>query len=202
MGRKIKPILGKRHEMLVVVKEDFDNRDEKGRWLVTVRCDCGNEKEIQAGQITKTKYCGCAQNGEHIKHGAYNEPWYNNWKNMRERTQNKNSINYDKYKDVYVDPRYLTDPWAFFNDIEGVKVDNTYSVDRIDVNKGYEKGNMRWASILTQANNKHNTRPKEDRYIVIERSKYRVLIKRKDLFISKRFDTIEEARLYRDDVVK
>ena len=36
------------------------------------------------------------------------------------------------------------------------KVDG-YSIDRIDVTKGYEPGNLRWATFVEQANNKHKS---------------------------------------------
>ncbi len=46
--------------------------------------------------------------------------------------------------------------YDYFVDHIGERPDG-YSLDRIDSNKGYEPGNVRWASIKEQQNNRRDT---------------------------------------------
>lgn len=198
---------------LRVVYAPIGLKGSRGENVVLVQGDCGTEPFTLTPskfKVEHTKSCGCLSGGgrhNRIAHGATNEPWFWNWKSMLKRTQEQNHKSYARYKDVYVDPRYLTDPWAYFNDIEGEKKDSSYSVDRIDSSKGYEKGNMRWASKIEQSNNLASNHPSETRNIYTIKSragkpdKYRVTLDRKNFKVSKLFDSLEEAQLFRDSII-
>lgn len=188
-------------------------KNKYGSAVVLVSCDCGTKPFSLTPSKFKTEHtksCGCLHGGgryNRIAHGATNEPWFWSWKSMLKRTQESSHKSYAKYKDIYVDPRYLTDPWAFFNDIRGARIDSTYSVDRIDSNKGYEPGNMRWATKVEQANNLSSNHPMDTRNIYTIKStignpdKYRVTIDRQGTRITKLFSTLNEARDFRDSIV-
>ena len=91
-----------------------------------------------------------------IKHKAGNEPWYSNWKAMVRRMTNPKDPAYQVYvveKGLEIDEIFITDPWAFYKEI-GEYPGKGYSIDRIDNNKGYVKGNIRWANSQSQAANK------------------------------------------------
>lgn len=190
-----------------------DEENTRGKIMLIVQCDCGSPEFDVVPQKFKTEHtksCGClAGNGRNnpSRHGETNEPWYWSWKSMLKRTQETTHVSYEEYKDVYVDPRYLTDPWAYFNDIEGEKLDKTYSVDRIDPTKGYEPGNMRWASKVIQSNNRRGVHEEPMRHIYTQVSrdgvtkKYSVAIERNGERIYKLFPTLEEAQVFRDELL-
>lgn len=52
---------------------------------------------------------------------------------------------------------WLVDPVAFISDVGQPPTPN-HTLDRIDNSKGYEPGNVRWATAVEQANNKTNNR--------------------------------------------
>ena len=65
------------------------------------------------------------------------------------KTPNKN------YKNMFFDPSWL-DFYVFLDDM-GIRPKN-YTLDRIDVTKGYFKENCRWANHEQQANNKKTSK--------------------------------------------
>jgi len=54
-------------------------------------------------------------------------------------------------------PEWMNDPVAFVEYI-GEPPTPEHTVDRIDNARGYEPGNVRWATLIEQANNKTNNR--------------------------------------------
>lgn len=203
--RKHENLLGRTSGITTVIDDNF--KSKKGIRMVTIKCKCGTIKEVRAYSVTsgRLESCGCLR-AQHlkesaIKHRASKETWYNSWRNMLGRTQNPNDVAYDRYKDVYVDPRYLEDPWAFFNDIEGTKIDNSYTVDRIDGSKGYEPGNMRWASKIEQVNNRGISHNVDLRNIYPQKSgKYDVVVQRKGTKLYAVCNSLEEAQTKRSEL--
>lgn len=80
-------------------------------------------------------------------------PTYRAWRHMHTRCENPNS---DDFKDYGARGIKVCERWfsfeAFLADV-GLKPKGM-SLDRIDVNGNYEPGNVRWATIFEQANNK------------------------------------------------
>ena len=72
---------------------------------------------------------------------------YNSWRNSKSRAKNKELDFSPELQD-----------WAGFLGYMGQAPDHGYTVDRIDNSKGYVVGNLRWASKVTQANNKTNNK--------------------------------------------
>ena len=128
-------------------------------------CDCGN------WTITKTKYlnngdtksCGCLINDWASKmgssrrlHGATQTPEYHAWEAMKKRCQDKPGSKWQKHywdKGIRVCPEWEGNFLAFREHI-GPRPCKGYSVDRIDNSRGYEPGNVRWATAVQQAANK------------------------------------------------
>ena len=88
---------------------------------------------------------------------------YRAWRDMIQRCHNKNNHAYCDYGARGVT---VCDKWrgkggfvAFYEHI-GNQPDNKedWSVDRIDNNKGYGPGNVRWATAKDQANNRREPR--------------------------------------------
>jgi hypothetical protein len=58
---------------------------------------------------------------------------------------------------ITVCDRWRESFWSFIEDM-GWRPSKHHSLDRIDPNKGYEPGNVKWATAQEQARNKKNTK--------------------------------------------
>ena len=162
--RSVKDMIGMRFGYYVVIsrvpKDPSERRQKQAKWLC--RCDCGTERTIKGNSLRtgNSKSCGCKTSvlitRANTKHGHSKGRYvseYTTWCGMRQRCQNKNSSNYKDYggRGIKVCDRW-SNYQAFLEDV-GRKPPGT-SLDRIDVNKGYEPGNVRWATAHEQALNK------------------------------------------------
>ena len=99
-------------------------------------------------------------------HGMSEHPLYHVWSSIKARCFNKNHHAYPHYGGRGIT---MHGPWAesFPSFLEGVgeRPSDDLSIDRIDNDKGYEPGNVRWATRTIQAFNKRMNQPKgEDHY--------------------------------------
>lgn len=82
-------------------------------------------------------------------------PTYRSWECMKSRCNNPNDPCYSIYGGRGI---AVADAWSgfaqFLSDM-GERPEGT-TLDRIDVNKGYEPGNCRWATAQVQASNKRS----------------------------------------------
>lgn len=151
---------GKRHGRLVGIR-----RIEGREWLW--KCDCGTEKVINATlvRIGNTASCGCLRSEKSAerktKHGLTKTGSiaYQRWESIRSRVTAKTGAKFRDYasRGVTMCAEWLNDPAAFVAHI-GEPPSPEWTVDRIDNSRGYEPGNVRWATKLEQANNKTNNR--------------------------------------------
>jgi hypothetical protein len=127
-------------------------------------CDCGNETLSHGGNLRGglSTSCGCKRklraSEANKTHGeSQKTKEYGIWAGMRKRCNSVTSVDYPDYggRGIKVCERW--DVFAnFLEDMD--RCPNGYSLDRIDVNKGYSPDNCRWADSKTQARNKTNTR--------------------------------------------
>ena len=93
-----------------------------------------------------------------IARGMSKTSIYSRWCGMLARCYNKNSKKYSRYGARGI---RVHGPWhnfdVFYNYI-GDPPSNDYSLDRIDNNKNYEPGNVRWATQKQQQNNRNDNR--------------------------------------------
>lgn len=162
MVEKTKDLIGQRFSRLVVI-----SRAESVKGFAQWRCvcDCGNETVAKGAKLRagRTKSCGCAR-AEHIASlGEKSRKWHSNeqktpeyraWTAMRYRCGNPNSSSWNHYggRGIKVCPQW-NDFKVFLADV-GRRPSPKHSLDRINNDGHYEPGNVRWATIVEQANNK------------------------------------------------
>jgi hypothetical protein len=131
-------------------------------WL----CQCVCKKVILAygTNLTRahTKSCGClnAETTPNLKHGANRKgkttSEYICYRNAKLRCRNPKDANYHNYGGRGIEFRFQN--FQEFIAHVGFKPTAKHSLDRIDVNGHYEKGNLRWATAQTQHRNRTNNR--------------------------------------------
>lgn len=146
----------------LVVVSISEKRGKNIYW--NCQCECGNLRAVSTTHLRSghTISCGCFRNEtsaqtakNNSKHGMWRTREFGIWNHMIQRCHNKNHQKYSLYggRGIEVCEEWRNSFSAFFEHI-GPRPSQLHSVDRIDSNKGYEPGNVRWATIDVQNNNK------------------------------------------------
>jgi hypothetical protein len=128
-------------------------------------CDCGGENTVQRAHLVtgNVTSCGCyareRTSQRSIKHGKHHTAEYKSWQQMKDRCLNPKSKDRVRYMDrgITVHPAWIESFEAFLADV-GPRPEGYKSLDRIDNDKGYEPGNVRWATPAMQARNTRGTK--------------------------------------------
>jgi hypothetical protein len=123
-------------------------------------CDCGLSNTVQGGHLKNgnVNSCGCLArqrtSERSKKHGMHSSPEYKAWQQLKERCLNPKGKDFHRYgaRGISVFPAWIDSFDDFFNHV-GEKPLDCKSLDRIDNNKGYEPGNVRWATSAQQSRN-------------------------------------------------
>lgn len=149
----LKNMAGQRVNMLLVVRQAVGS---PVRWHCL--CDCGKEAVVLGAELRKgQKSCGCLLRRE--KHGGCKNkkksPEYKALKDAIQRCENPKHPEYPRYggRGISVCPEWKADFGLFLAEV-GLRPGKGLSLDRIDVDKGYEPGNCRWAEASIQGHNK------------------------------------------------
>jgi hypothetical protein len=126
------------------------------------RCDCGNETSVALTRVRNgyTQSCGClvAETSQETnrKHGRRYTPEYSSWQSMKWRCLDPNNKDFPRWggAGVTIWPEWVDSFERFFADV-GPRPKGT-TLDRIDGTRGYEPGNVRWATPTEQARNRRN----------------------------------------------
>ncbi len=137
----------------------------KAMWLCL--CKCGTVDEVSGNTLLRgqSQSCGCLKREATIKrntsHGLAKTPEYRVFHSAKGRCNNPNNGEYPRYGGRGIQ-FCLTSVEELIDEI-GVKPSQDYSLDRIDSNGNYEKGNLRWATKVEQGNN-----TRKNHYITID----------------------------------
>ncbi len=155
---------GMRFGRLVVVDRSATyRRPGKTQAVWECVCDCGKRIAVITYLLTKgsTRSCGCLKaeiisSGTRRTHGKRRARVYSSWSSMMNRCFNEDCDSYPYYggRGISVCDRWLR--FQSFLDDMG-EPGPGMSLDRIDVNKGYEPGNCRWATRSQQMRNQKRT---------------------------------------------
>lgn len=96
-----------------------------------------------------------------LGHAKARTPEYLAWRNMHARCNETSGRVFDSYgaRGIKVCARWNDYP-TFFADV-GLRPSPTHSLDRIDNDRGYEPGNVRWATKKEQGQNRRTTKLEE-----------------------------------------
>lgn len=157
--------IGKVFNRLTVIA-DAERRNGHRRLLC--ECLCGKRKEFYASNVVggKSHSCGCLQKetmskigGSNRTHGQSSKETaeYRAWRSMIQRCHSQTNKQFDGYggRGIRVCQEWRSSFSAFFAAI-GQRPSPSHSLDRIDNNRGYEPGNVRWATACEQSNNQRS----------------------------------------------
>jgi hypothetical protein len=124
------------------------------------KCTCGKRAEVTPHRLTSghIKSCGCLQGDCRTKHTMHKAPEYRTWAHMKQRCRPDKPQYAPDYSErgITVCDEWKRDFMAFYRAV-GPKPTPKHELDRIDNDKGYEPGNVRWATRAEQTRNTRST---------------------------------------------
>jgi hypothetical protein len=149
-------LTGKKFNRLLV--KTYVGKLKRGQSLWLCVCDCGVEKIIQGYKLThnETKSCGCLlkENNSNYSHGMSNTPEWNSYHGAKKRCNPKFTAKYADWSGRGIEFRFnsFEEFYAEIGPRPEPKFD--YSLERIDNDGHYERGNVKWATKEQQAHNR------------------------------------------------
>ena len=136
------------------------------------KCECGKEMVARRAWLVAghSKSCGCLHDelaGERLRRAVYRHgeasnhkgevptPEYRAWGSMVARCTRPTHAAFARYggRGITICAEWRNSYPAFIRDV-GRRPSPAHSLDRIDNERGYEPGNVRWATWLEQNNNR------------------------------------------------
>lgn len=137
-----------------------DGTETQRHERLSCQCDCGKIKPVRKQYLTRgtSRSCGCLERelsrARATKHGYCGTKEYNAWIEMKRRCLNPNFNGYAYYggRGITIQDSWMEDFENFFNDV-GEAPSDEFSLDRIDSNGHYTKGNVKWSTRSDQNKN-------------------------------------------------
>ena len=163
--------INQRFSRLVVIEETERRRKPSGATIrfMQCKCDCGTVKEIALEKLRngETGSCGCLHidrtiaasttHGNASKNSQKRTKEYHTWAHIKQRCLNPKDKSYADYgaRGITVCDTWKNSFEAFLLDVGPAPERSAdISIDRIDNDKGYEPGNVRWATRSIQNKNR------------------------------------------------
>ena len=145
-------LAGKKFNRLTLIQVVGVNKSKQRVWLCL--CDCGKQHTASQAHITHNKVtsCGCYRKERATKHGMHRSPEWRAYGHAMQRCK-PNHSNHDHYFDRGITFKFSSFE-QFYAEV-GPKPTLGHQLDRIDNDRGYEPGNVRWA---TKSQNERNRR--------------------------------------------
>ena len=157
-GKLMMDLTGHVYGRLTVLSR-AEKKNKRTAW--NCQCSCGAALVVtgDAMRTGNTNSCGCLRTENKSSQGMGSiTPEYHSWFSMIQRCTNTEHISYKRYGSAGVT---VYAPWvASFQEFKkhiGPRPTAGHSIDRIDGSKGYEPGNVRWATCVEQSANRKNT---------------------------------------------
>jgi len=145
--------------------------DVYGSWTILADCNyeqkykcqcvCGNTANVRIHDLRskKSSRCkACASTSKSTQPTISDRPEYKIWTHILQRTRNPKCKDYPNYGGRGID---ICDMWAdsfeAFYLCVGPRPSEYHSIERLDVNRGYEVGNVVWETSAAQSLNKRST---------------------------------------------
>lgn len=155
-------LIGKKFGRLTVLKIIYEKQSK-----CLCQCECGNQIICLVTNLNNgnTKSCGCinkeriaAQGRASATHHLSEDPIYRKWIYIRKRCNNPNASDYENYggRGIKMCQEWENDFMAFYKYVKPMFKENL-QIDRIDNDKGYEPGNIRFVDAKTNNSNRRTT---------------------------------------------
>lgn len=139
--------------------------DNGGNSLWKCKCTCGREIIRSYSNIVRSAGVGCKEckneylRKTHYKHGDTDTRLHNIWLHMRHRCQSTTDADYKNYGERGI---AVCDEWQEYQAFKEWALSNGYAddltIERVNVDDGYNPSNCKWIPKGEQTNNRRNTK--------------------------------------------
>lgn len=156
------------HRLTVIgTAEPRVTKDGRKQSMSVCECQCGKRIVTRNAELERggSKSCGCLKieksRDRLQKHGLSTSLTGRSVQAANARCNNKKHVAYKNYggRGISINTEWVKNPQLLIDEI-GPRPSSEYTLDRINNDGNYEKGNVRWATKLEQARNKRSSKTK------------------------------------------